>query len=201
MRMALGETHVIALTKRALGEAGVDVEALEGAAAASGKAAAQQHVERSGTALLVKNLPYTASEAELQVSILGGVLSEEYHCDPFLQMKSKPALDMGRVYYAPLRESSLAVSELDTRCACMSCYCACSCGGSLCKCKKALKMPALHQHLQYVRKPEGSCLLTLVDNVAHCREFSLHAGAVWQVWAAGAAGAACHQNSGAGRVC
>ena len=75
VRMALGETHVIAMTKRALGEAGVDVEALEGAAAASGKAAAQKHVERSGTALLVKNLPYTASEAELQVSIFGGILT------------------------------------------------------------------------------------------------------------------------------
>ena len=77
VRMALGETHVIAMTKRALGEAGVDVEALEGAAAASGKAAAQKHVERSGTALLVKNLPYTASEAELQVSIFGGILTRE----------------------------------------------------------------------------------------------------------------------------
>ena len=67
--MALGETHVIALTKRALGEAGVSVDALESAAAASGKAAAQKQVERSGTVLLVKNLPYTASEAELQVTV------------------------------------------------------------------------------------------------------------------------------------
>ena len=77
VRMALGETHVIALTKRALGEAGVDVEVLEGAAAASGKAAAQKHVERSGTALLVKNLPYTAAEAELQVSTPSGSLPED----------------------------------------------------------------------------------------------------------------------------
>ena len=83
VRMALGETHVIAMTKRALGEAGVDVEALEGAAAASGKAAAQKHVERSGTALLVKNLPYTASEAELQVSIFGGILTREHHSKSF----------------------------------------------------------------------------------------------------------------------
>ena len=58
---------MIALTKRALGEAGVDVDALETAAAASGKAAAHMRVERSGTALLVKNLPYSASEPELQV--------------------------------------------------------------------------------------------------------------------------------------
>ena len=61
---------MIAMTKRALGKAGVNVDALEGAAAASGKAAAQKRVERSSTALLVKNLPYTASEMELQVSIL-----------------------------------------------------------------------------------------------------------------------------------
>ena len=68
VRMALGETHVIALTKRALGESGVNVDALESAAAASGKAATQKQVERSGTVLLVKNLPYTASEPDLQVS-------------------------------------------------------------------------------------------------------------------------------------
>lgn len=67
VRMALGETHVIAMTKRALGEAGVNVDALESAAAVSGKAAAQMRIERSGTVLLVKNLPYTACEAELQV--------------------------------------------------------------------------------------------------------------------------------------
>ncbi|CAL8464375.1 g3910 [Coccomyxa elongata] len=66
VRMALGETHVIALTKRALGEAGVDVAALEAAAAAAGKSAARAAVARSPTTLLVKNLPYTATEAELQ---------------------------------------------------------------------------------------------------------------------------------------
>ncbi|BDA49748.1 Multiple RNA-binding domain-containing protein 1 [Coccomyxa sp. Obi] len=65
VRMALGETHVIALTKRALGEAGVDVAALEAAAAAAGKAAARANVARSPTTLLVKNLPYTATETEL----------------------------------------------------------------------------------------------------------------------------------------
>ena len=61
---------MIALTKRALGESGVNVDALESAAAASGKAVGQTRVERSGTALLVKNLPYTASGPELQVSFL-----------------------------------------------------------------------------------------------------------------------------------
>ncbi len=58
---------MIAMTKRALGEAGVNVDTLESAAAASGKAAAQTRIERSGTVILVKNLPYNASEAELQV--------------------------------------------------------------------------------------------------------------------------------------
>lgn len=70
VRMALGETHVIALTKHALGGAGVNVDALESAAAASGQAASQKRIERSGTVLLVKNLPYTASEPELQVTAL-----------------------------------------------------------------------------------------------------------------------------------
>ena len=65
--MALGETHVIALTKRALADAGVDTDTLEAAAAAGGSAAAQRAVERSGAALLVKNLPYSATEAELEV--------------------------------------------------------------------------------------------------------------------------------------
>ncbi len=41
------------------------MEALEAAAAASGKASATSSVPRSGTALLVKNLPYTADEGEL----------------------------------------------------------------------------------------------------------------------------------------
>ena len=66
--MALGEAHVIALTKSGLAEAGVDVGALEAAASASGKAAGQQPgVDRSNTTLVVKNLPYTATEADLMV--------------------------------------------------------------------------------------------------------------------------------------
>ena len=67
LRMALGETHVVALTKRALGEAGVNVAALEAAAAAAGHGAAPAPLPRSKTALLVKNLPYASTEAELQV--------------------------------------------------------------------------------------------------------------------------------------
>ena len=68
VRMALGETHVIALTKAALAEAGVSVEALEDAATRSGSAASSKpSVDRSETVILVKNLPYSASEGELMV--------------------------------------------------------------------------------------------------------------------------------------
>jgi len=58
---------VAALTKRALGEAGADVAALEAAAAAGGAAAAGASVPRSATVLLAKNLPYVVTEAELTV--------------------------------------------------------------------------------------------------------------------------------------
>lgn len=69
VRMALGEAHVIALTKSGLAEAGVNVEALEAAASASGKSAGEQPgVDRSSTTLVVKNLPYGATEADLMVS-------------------------------------------------------------------------------------------------------------------------------------
>ena len=70
VRMALGETHIIALTKASLTEAGVDVGALEAAAAAGGKMAVLggKAVSRSKTTLLVKNLPYSATQRDLQVS-------------------------------------------------------------------------------------------------------------------------------------
>lgn len=58
---------MIALTKRALDEAGINVTAIEAAAAAGGAAAKSTAVARSSTALLVKNLPYSATEAELEV--------------------------------------------------------------------------------------------------------------------------------------
>ncbi len=45
--------------------AGVSIEVLEEAAAASGKASATHAVQRSPVCLLVKNLPYTASEEDL----------------------------------------------------------------------------------------------------------------------------------------
>lgn len=58
--MALGEAKVVAQTKEALAEAGVDIAKLEVAAAAAGKASATKSVARSTTTLLVKNLPYSS---------------------------------------------------------------------------------------------------------------------------------------------
>lgn len=58
--------QIIAQTKAALADGGINISALEAAAAASGKAAAKQSVARSSTTLLVKNLPYTADEDELR---------------------------------------------------------------------------------------------------------------------------------------
>eukprot|EP00252_Welwitschia_mirabilis_P000424 TRINITY_DN10427_c0_g1_i2.p1 TRINITY_DN10427_c0_g1~~TRINITY_DN10427_c0_g1_i2.p1 ORF type:complete len:872 (+),score=224.55 TRINITY_DN10427_c0_g1_i2:175-2790(+) len=60
VRMALGETHVIAETKKALSEAGVNVESLEDLA--SGK---MENTKRSNRVLLIKNLPFSTSEYEL----------------------------------------------------------------------------------------------------------------------------------------
>ena len=48
---------------------GADVSKLEAAAAAGGKAAASKAVARSDSVLVVKNLPFSASEAE-RVSVL-----------------------------------------------------------------------------------------------------------------------------------
>lgn len=47
------------------------IDKLEEAAAASGKASDTKSVERSPTTLLVKNLPYTVTQAELQVRLRG----------------------------------------------------------------------------------------------------------------------------------
>lgn len=65
VRMALGETHIIAETKRALSDEGVNVEVLEDVA--SGK---EIKVTRSSTVILVKNLPFSTTEDEL-VSMFG----------------------------------------------------------------------------------------------------------------------------------
>jgi multiple RNA-binding domain-containing protein 1 len=65
VRMALGETHIIAETKRSLSDEGVNIEVLE--SVASGK---EIKVNRSTTVILVKNLPFSTSEADL-VSMFG----------------------------------------------------------------------------------------------------------------------------------
>ncbi len=57
--------QVIAQTKTALSEAGVAVDRLEAAAAASGHASGKASVARSASVLLVKNLPFTADDREL----------------------------------------------------------------------------------------------------------------------------------------
>lgn len=60
VRIALGETQVIAETKKALANAGVNVASLEDFA--SGKS---DGIKRSNHVILVKNLPYGSSEGEL----------------------------------------------------------------------------------------------------------------------------------------
>uniref|UniRef100_A0A2P2MME7 Multiple RNA-binding domain-containing protein 1 isoform X1 n=2 Tax=Rhizophora mucronata TaxID=61149 RepID=A0A2P2MME7_RHIMU len=60
VRIALGETQVIAETKKALANAGVNVTALE--EIVSGKT---DGIKRSNRVLLVKNLPFGSSEADL----------------------------------------------------------------------------------------------------------------------------------------
>lgn len=60
VRIALGETQVIAETKKALSRAGVNVSSLEEFAA--GKT---DGLKRSNHVILVKNLPYGSSESEL----------------------------------------------------------------------------------------------------------------------------------------
>ena len=68
VRLALGEVKVINMTKEHLEENGVNINALEVAAQASGKSgkAAAGKVQRSNSTLLVKNLPYTLDEEELK---------------------------------------------------------------------------------------------------------------------------------------
>ncbi|KAK9131620.1 hypothetical protein Scep_011148 [Stephania cephalantha] len=60
VRIALGETHVIAETKRALVNSGVNIDALEEIASGN-----TDCVKRSNHVLLVKNLSYASSEGEL----------------------------------------------------------------------------------------------------------------------------------------
>lgn len=59
VRIALGETHVIAETKKAFSSSGVNLAALEKLASK------QEKGKRSNHVILVKNLPYSCSEGEL----------------------------------------------------------------------------------------------------------------------------------------
>ncbi|XP_072969704.1 multiple RNA-binding domain-containing protein 1 [Typha angustifolia] len=61
VRIALGETHVIAETKKALSRAGVNFVALD-EYASSGK---NEKIKRSSNVILVKNLPYSSCEGDL----------------------------------------------------------------------------------------------------------------------------------------
>ncbi|KAG9154878.1 hypothetical protein Leryth_026110 [Lithospermum erythrorhizon] len=62
VRTALGETHVIAETKKALAKVGVNITSLEKFAALK-----SNDFKRSNHVILVKNLPYGSSEIELAV--------------------------------------------------------------------------------------------------------------------------------------
>lgn len=58
-------TQSIAKQRMWLAAAGVSIDVLEGAAAASGKASSTHTVQRSPVCLIVKNLPYSTSEEDL----------------------------------------------------------------------------------------------------------------------------------------
>jgi multiple RNA-binding domain-containing protein 1 len=63
-RLALGETHVIAATKKALASRGVDVALLE--ASATSGAGEKKRILRSTKVMLVKNLSYEVTHTALQ---------------------------------------------------------------------------------------------------------------------------------------
>jgi multiple RNA-binding domain-containing protein 1 len=76
VRLALGEAQLVADTKTELAAAGVDIAALEAAAASrAAVAAGAAGVARSNTVLLLKNLPFSADADELRAlcSRFGGV--------------------------------------------------------------------------------------------------------------------------------
>ncbi|XP_020090297.1 LOW QUALITY PROTEIN: probable RNA-binding protein 19 [Ananas comosus] len=60
VRIALGETHVVAETKKALSNAGINIAALEEYAVKK-----NEKMKRSNHVILVKNLPYSSSEGDL----------------------------------------------------------------------------------------------------------------------------------------
>ncbi len=107
VRMALGETQVIAETKSALAEAGVDVEALENAAAAAGgkkNQAKSTAVDRSDRILLVKNLPYSADEEELETLFAA--------IGPVLRLVLPPTRTLALVEYSEAQDARRAFKAL-----------------------------------------------------------------------------------------
>lgn len=78
----------------------MSVEALERAAAASGKASATQSVARSGTTLIVKNLPYSADEDEL-VDLFG-------RCGPLARLVLPPARALALVEFMEPQDARTA---------------------------------------------------------------------------------------------
>ena len=109
VRMALGETQVIAETKTALAKAGVDVEALEQTAAAAGKgsgvkAVAGGGLARSDRTLLVKNLPFSADAGELE-AMFGGM-------GPILRLVLPPTKTLALVEYSEAQDARRAFKTL-----------------------------------------------------------------------------------------
>jgi multiple RNA-binding domain-containing protein 1 len=58
VKLALGETFMVAENREFFEKEGVDLTALEGAQAANGRTT----IARSNTTILVKNLPYSTTE-------------------------------------------------------------------------------------------------------------------------------------------
>lgn len=79
--------------------AGADIAKLEAAAAAGGRAAATKGVARSDSVLVVKNLPYSATEAELEA--LFGAVGEPFFCMFWFWVLAE-----ARVSWAPAAEPS-----------------------------------------------------------------------------------------------
>ena len=116
VRLALGETQVIAETKAALAKEGVDVEALEKAAAAAGGAkkgneqnqqqtpSSRNGIARSDRVLIIKNLPYSTDASELE-SLLSGP-------GPLARLTLPPTKTLAIVEYVEPQDARRAFKSL-----------------------------------------------------------------------------------------
>ena len=95
---------MISQTKDALASAGVAVNTLEAAAAAAGRGAASKAVSRSSTVLLVKNLPYSCTEEELE-ELFG-------RCGAVVRMVLPPTRVLALVEYGEPQEARSAFKNL-----------------------------------------------------------------------------------------